>query len=124
MKHLLKIKPISANKMYYRNKRKTQDYSDFQEGVSHIINPSKSPLQWPFTSPVELKVKVGYSNILSDIDNCLKGLIDTYASIYSGFNDRTVFKITVEKEIVPKGESYLDIEWKEYQWPIKTNSTE
>ena len=54
-------------------------------------------------------VTAGLSNRGADIDNVIKPLLDTFQSIYEDFNDNKVYGIYLMKDIVPKGEEYLDV---------------
>ena len=56
-----------------------------------------------------LRCKLGLSNKLSDLDNVIKPLLDTYQTVYPSFNDNTVNKITMTKDMVKKGQEYLDV---------------
>ncbi|HIF9256506.1 TPA: hypothetical protein ACX6Q6_003530 [Photobacterium damselae] len=47
-------------------------------------------------------MRVFYSSLLSDVDNCLKPFIDVLQKKY-GFNDNRIFEIRIKKFLVPKG---------------------
>ena len=55
---------------------------------------------------LEIHYFFGFSSNASDVDNPIKPLQDILTKKY-GFNDRAIFKITAEKEIVPKWQEYL-----------------
>ena len=102
----LNLKPLSANRMFYRNKNKTVEYRQFQEDVRDLSMGK----DWPFgTDPVQFEVNVGLSSKAADLDNCIKPILDTYQNIYDDFNDNKVYKIVLRKEIVEKGKEYVDI---------------
>jgi len=63
---------------------------------------------------IYLKVQIGLSSKNADIDNVLKPFIDILQIKYS-FNDKNIFKITIEKEIVKKKAEYIDFELIEYK---------
>ena len=65
---------------------------------------------WPFgKSEVIVLVAAGLSNRGADIDNVIKPLLDTLQCIYEDFNDNKVYGIYLIKDIVKKGEEYLDV---------------
>ena len=65
---------------------------------------------WPFSNAeVIVLATAGLSNRGADIDNIIKPLLDTLQSIYDEFNDNKVYGIYLIKDIVPKGEEYLDV---------------
>ena len=102
----LNVKPLSANKMFYRNKNKTVEYRAYQEEVRDEM----MGVEWPFgAAPVTFVIKVGLSSKVADLDNVLKPLFDTWQTIYDDFNDKMVFRIEAEKELVDKGKEYLHV---------------
>lgn len=102
----LNVKPLSANKMFYRNKNKTVEYRAYQEEVRDEM----MGVEWPFAdAPVTFIIKVGLSSKVADLDNVLKPLFDTWQTIYDDFNDRMVYRIEAEKELVDKGKEYLHV---------------
>ena len=65
---------------------------------------------WPFDKErVKFYVKAGLSNRGADLDNILKPLLDTYQNMYEDFNDNRVYLIEAYKDIVPKGQEYLEV---------------
>ena len=102
--------------MFYRNKKKTKQYVEYQEELlSCVVLEEGDKHCWPFgTEPVEFHIEVGLSSKLADLDNVLKPLFDTYQTIYEEFNDKTVYKITASKELVGRGDEYLHIEVRPY----------
>lgn len=103
----LNVKPLSANKMFYRNKNKTAEYRSFQEEVRDEM----MGVEWQHEDkPVKFIIKVGLSSKLADLDNTLKPLLDTFQSIYPDFNDKMVYRLEAEKELVEKGKEYLHVQ--------------
>ena len=86
----LQVKPLSANKMYYRGKNKTREYLDYQNEIrDELIG-----VEWPFKDhPVSFHVNVGLSSPLADLDNVFKPFFDTLQAIYADFNDKKVYYI-------------------------------
>ena len=99
--HKLNIKPLSVNKAWKGRRFKTNDYKRFEHDLLLIlpaIDVSKSKLK--------LSLELGFSNKLSDLSNPLKLVEDILAKKY-GFNDRMIYQISMEKEIVKKGQEYI-----------------
>ena len=105
----LKVKPVSANEAWQLRgfrKFKSKKYRDYQK----IIMDQLMFTEWPFDQDEKLYgiYKVGFSNVLSDLDNAIKPLQDTLSSIY-GFNDNKIYGFKAKKLIVPKGKEYINV---------------
>jgi len=107
------VKPLSVNKAWYMNKKKSKAYNDFQEEML--------PYLQGFTAPDHIKdnqavlhaeLEFGFSNKKSDVDNCIKTTLDTM-QCWFGFDDVIVFKVTAIKTHVKRGKDYLKIKLKE-----------
>ena len=111
-RHRFNFKPLSANKMFYRAKQLTKEYRAWREAIYEDVDRGK---KWPFgeLTSLEFNVKVGFSSRLADVDNAIKPLLDTFQYLFA-FNDRCVYKVTIEKEIVKKGQEYFDVIVTEY----------
>jgi len=59
------------------------------------------------SKPMEIFIEVGFSNKASDIDNIVKPFVDILQKKYK-FNDKHIYKMTVEKFIVDKGNEYIE----------------
>lgn len=109
--HKLKVKPLSANKMFNRRGKmtfKSKDYVDFQEGIREEL--MTDDWTWPFgKDQVSFTIDAGLSNRGADIDNVIKPLLDTYQGMYEGFNDNRVYHLEMNKHIVKKGEEYINV---------------
>ena len=59
-----------------------------------------------------LTLEAGFSNKASDIDNFIKPFLDILQKRYH-FNDKDIYRLIVEKTIVPKGKEYIKFafEW-------------
>jgi Holliday junction resolvase RusA-like endonuclease len=62
---------------------------------------------------LEVFYRFGVSSKASDGDNLIKCFQDAISEKY-GFNDREIYKWTVEKINVKKGEEYIEYEIKSY----------
>ena len=104
-----KIKPVSVNEAWQLKgfrKFKSKKYKEYQAEFDKQLEDTA----WPFKPDMLLDVivRVGFSNKLSDLDNALKPLFDTLSTKY-GWNDNKIYSIEAYKEIVPKGKEYLDV---------------
>ena len=91
-----------------RGKRtfKSKAYVDYQNEIRDELMGT----EWKFgTDQVVFEVTAGLSNRGADLDNVIKPVLDTYQSIYEEFNDNKVYKIKLIKDIVQKGDEYLDV---------------
>jgi len=96
------IKPLSVNKAWRGRRFKTSDYEIYEKELYYLlpnIEVSKGKLK--------LNIEFGLSSKGSDIDNCLKQFIDVCQKKYL-FNDNRIYKLTLEKVDVKKGEEYID----------------
>jgi Holliday junction resolvase RusA-like endonuclease len=105
----INIKPLSQNSSWAGRRFKTPKYKKYEVDVLLLLPPNiKIP-------PGKLKMAfvVGYSNKLSDADNFLKNFLDILQKKY-GFNDNLVYRIEITKEIVKKGEEFVEFNITEY----------
>jgi Holliday junction resolvase RusA-like endonuclease len=99
----IEIKPLSVNQCWQGKRFKTPKYKDFEKQVLLLLpNNYKVPL-----GDLQITLKWGFSSKLSDWDNPIKPFQDILQKKYN-FNDSRIFKATVEKEIVKKGEEYIE----------------
>ncbi len=104
----INIKPLSANEAFRGRKYRTPKYDKYINDLMYLLPRIKHT-----EPPYLIEIVIGYSNVLSDIDNALKPFIDCLQKKY-GFNDRHIFKLIVEKKIVSKGNEFIDFEIKPY----------
>ena len=105
----LNVKPVSVNEAWQLKgfrKFKSKKYREYQE----VIFKQLENTSWPFKLDVELDVivRVGFSNKLSDLDNALKPLFDTLSGKYD-WNDNKIYSIKAKKLIVPKGKEFINV---------------
>jgi Holliday junction resolvase RusA-like endonuclease len=105
----LNIKPLSVNKAWQGRRFKTQAYKDYEKECLSLLKRCKVEL----FDKMEIRLTVGYSNKLSDIDNFLKPALDVL-QIHTGMNDRNIYRLSVEKVITKKGQEFIDFEISEY----------
>lgn len=105
----LRVKPVSVNEAWQLKgfrKFKSKKYKEYQD----IIFKQLEDVSWPFKLDVSLDVivRVGFSNKLSDLDNALKPLFDTLSTLYE-WNDNKIYSIKAKKLIVPKGKEFINV---------------
>lgn len=101
--HQIKIKPLSVNQVWLGRHRKTPKYRQYEQ---YLLAPNILPDITDLEGKLQIDFEVGYSNKLSDIDNCIKPFLDILQKKY-GFNDSQVYRLVIEKKIVKKGEEYI-----------------
>ena len=92
----IKIKPLSVNVCYRGRRFKTADCIDYEKEMFCLL-----PKKIKINTKNHLKIIFGFSNRASDIDNPVKVFQDILQKRY-GFNDKTIYKLEVEKKIVKK----------------------
>lgn len=102
----IEIKPLSINEAWQGRRFKTNAYKAYSNHLSMLLKPFKMDLN----GSLSLKVTFGYSSHASDIDNGLKPLIDVLQKKYQ-FNDNQIYELHVKKEIVKKGNEFINIEF-------------
>ena len=102
------IKPLSVNQAWMGRKFKTKLYKDYEIELTLKLPKLKIDSE----SKLELNIIVGYSNKGSDIDNFLKPFIDILQKKYL-FNDKNIYSLNIIKEIVSKGNEFIEFEIKE-----------
>lgn len=100
----IKIKPLSVNCAFKGRRFKTKEYDVFIKDMLYLL-----PNNVKIDSKAQLKLEIvfGYSSRGSDIDNALKTFIDCLVKKYK-FDDRNIYELYVKKEIVKKGEEFID----------------
>jgi len=96
----LNIKALSANKLWRGRRYKTKDYERYERDLLLLL-----PELDEITDRIE--IRVGLSNRRADLDNVAKGFIDILQKRY-GFDDNRLRRIVLEKEIVKRGEEYIE----------------
>tara|TARA_R100000951_G_C2573642_1_gene159606 strand:- start:295 stop:624 length:330 start_codon:yes stop_codon:yes gene_type:complete len=106
----IKIKPLSINDAWKGRRFKSKKYKVYEAGLMFKLN--KIRISVP-DGKLSLSVIVGFSSNASDIDNILKPFIDVLQKKYL-FDDKRIFRIHIEKTIVPKGKEFIEFEIKSY----------
>ena len=100
----IKINPLSVNAAWKGRRFKTQEYKRYEKETLLLLPDLAIP-----TGEICLNIVFGFSSKLKDIDNPLKPFIDILQKKYK-FNDRDIYRLSVEKEIVPKGCEYIEFQ--------------
>ena len=101
------IKPLSQNDAWKGKRYKTDHYKAFEMELLYRLPRIVIP-----SGELEINYRFGFSNKCMDIDNPTKSLQDVLSKKY-GFNDNRVYRITIDKIIVPKGSEFVEFEIKE-----------
>lgn len=100
---IIKIKPLSVNQVWQGKRFKTKAYKDYEKEVLLLLpNSYKVPL-----NRLEITFTFGFSSKLADWDNPIKPFQDILQKKYK-FNDSQIYKATVIKEIVKKGDEFIE----------------
>ena len=102
----ININPLSVNKAFRGRRFKTDEYKRYEKEVMYLLKPLKVPEGKLFVS-----INFGFSSKLADIDNPVKLFIDILQKKLK-FNDRHIYKLHLEKEIVSKGKEFIDFKIK------------
>ena len=104
----INIKPLSVNKAWQGRRYKTKAYKEFQNAMLFLLPKTKEK----YTGMLKIDLTYGFSNKLSDIDNPCKLVLDCLCKKY-GFDDRQIYTLTQKKEIVKKGDEFIEIKIEE-----------
>lgn len=96
------IKALSVNQAWQGRRFKTPKYNQYQKDVLTLLRPLEIP-----DGDLELSLVFGHSNKASDIDNGVKPFVDILQKKY-GFNDSRIYRMIIDKVIVPKGKEYIE----------------
>ena len=102
----INIKPLSINQCFQGRRFKTPKYKQYEKELMALLPILSVP-----NGLLEVVITFGLSSKLNDIDNGLKPFIDILQKKYL-FNDRDIYKLIVEKKIVPKGKEFIECEIK------------
>lgn len=100
----IEIKPLSVNEAFRGKRFKTPAYSKFEKSCLWLLPKMEIP-----KGKLEIILHYGFSSKGSDVSNPTKLVEDILSKKYR-FNDNLVYKITLTKEIVPKGKEFFSFE--------------
>ena len=101
------VKPMSMNQSYHGRRFKTKLYKAYETACMIRMVPMEIP-----EGNLWLTIWVGVSSKGFDIDNCAKPFIDILQKKY-GFNDNRIYVLHIMKEIVKKGDEFIEFEIRE-----------
>ncbi len=105
----LDVKPLSINQCWQGRRFKTKAYKQYEKAILLLL-PS---IEFTYKDEIEINIVFGFSSKTADIDNPLKPILDILQKKY-GFNDRSVYRLTVDKVIVPKKQEFVKIKISNY----------
>jgi Holliday junction resolvase RusA-like endonuclease len=100
----LKIKPLSVNKAWQGKRYKSPEYKKYEIQVLRML-PDIEIKEFK-----RLKITYGFSNMMSDIDNPTKLVLDLLQKKYN-VNDRDLIYLVLHKEKTKKGEEFIEIDF-------------
>ena len=106
---IVKVKPLSVNACFQGKRFKTKLYKDYEKEILLSLKPMEVK-----SGKLSLFLRFGLSSKNADIDNPVKPFVDCLQKRY-GFNDRHIYRLEVTKEIVPKGEEFIEFELKQLE---------
>ena len=104
----IQIKPLSVNQVWQGKRFKTKKYKSYEKELLLLLPPVKCD----FKRDLKILVTFGFSNNASDIDNPLKPMLDILQKKY-GFDDKQVKELNVKKEIVKRGQEFIELQIQE-----------
>jgi len=97
------IKPLSVNDAWQGKRFKTPEYKAYEQALMLML---PNNYEVPTEGDLEIDFEFGL-NTLADWDNPIKPLQDVLQKKYN-FDDRRVVKGTVIKNVVKKGDGYIN----------------
>lgn len=95
------IKPLSSNEAWQGRRFKSPKYKAFEKEC--LLKLKKQALPTP---PFQISFTFGFSNKASDVDNPTKSILDILCKKLM-FNDKMVYRLIIDKVIVPKGKEFF-----------------
>ena len=102
----INIKPLSVNECFQGRRFKNIKYKKYEKELIFMLPKLQIP-----AGKLEITIIFGFSSSASDWDNPIKPFQDILQKRY-GFNDSRVYKATVIKEIVKKGQEFIEFDIK------------
>ena len=100
----LQIKPLSINVAFQGKRYKSPEYKKYEIQVLRLL-PDIEIKEFK-----RLKITYGFSNMMSDIDNPTKLVLDLLQKKYN-VNDRDLIYLVLHKEKTKKGEEFIEIDF-------------
>ncbi len=106
--YTVQIKPLSVNQAWQGRRYKTSEYKGFESSLMWLLPKDVNIPE----GKLFLSLEFGVSPLF-DWDNGIKPFQDILQKKY-GFNDNRVYKASVEKVVVKKGNEYIKFMFTEY----------
>lgn len=100
----INIKPLSVNQCWQGKRFKTPAYKVYEKALNLMLPKIEVP-----EGKLKLTLRFGFSSVASDWDNPIKPFQDILQKKY-GFNDKNIHHAVVSKELVPKGQEFIEFE--------------
>lgn len=104
----LNIKPLSVNDCWQGKRYKTEAYKNYEKSCLALLPKKKINPK----AKLEVTYIFYFSNNSSDVGNPEKPLSDILQKKYF-FDDKNIYKLTLIKKIVKKGQEKIEIKIKE-----------
>lgn len=98
------IKPMSVNEAWQGRRYKTPKYKEYRKDVLWLLPKCEIP-----KGDLHIDLSFGVSSKLADWDNPIKPFVDILQEKYD-FNDKRIVSACVKKELVKKGEEYIEFD--------------
>ena len=105
----LNVKPLSVNQCWQGRRFKTKAYKQYEKALLLLL----PDIEFKYQGNIQINIVFGFSSKTADIDNPLKPILDILQKKY-GFNDRSVYRLMVEKVITKKKEEFINIQINNY----------
>ena len=105
----LDVKPLSVNQCWQGRRFKTKAYKQYEKALLTLL----PEIEFTYKDDLEINIVFGFSSKTADIDNPLKPILDILQKKY-GFNDRSIYRVTVDKVITKKKEEFISIKITDY----------
>lgn len=103
-------KPLSVNEAWQGKRFKSKKYTAYETYLLYTLEQTN--ISWE-KDKIELEILVGFSNTASDLDNIVKPFVDVLQKKYK-FNDKNIYRLVVEKQIVKRGEEFIEFKIKKF----------
>jgi len=100
----INIKPLSINEAWKGKLKPTGAQTKYKRDVGMLLRPDKNI---PTEGNLTVEIVFGFSSKAADIDNPLKLFLDCLQDYY-GFDDKQIYELIVKKEVVKRGQEYID----------------
>lgn len=104
------VKALSANRAFKGRRFRTKEYDAFEKEMFYALREIKAGV---IPNRLHIQYVFGLSSKNSDLGNCEKQCTDVLTKKF-GFNDKNVYKITMERVDVKKGKEFIKFDFENY----------